>query len=75
MALGEVAAEIGRQLDVPVEAVPDDEADDHFLWLAPIVALDTRAANETTRALLGWEPTHPGLLDDLRAGRYTDGPT
>ena len=33
--LGDVAAEIGRQLDLPVRAVPDAEATDHFLWLAP----------------------------------------
>jgi len=23
-----------------------------------------------TRQLLGWEPTHPGLLEDIAAGHY-----
>jgi nucleoside-diphosphate-sugar epimerase len=73
--LGEVAAEIGRQLDLPVRSLSEDEAADHFLWLAPIVALDTRASSVATRTLLGWQPSHPGLLDDLRAGRYTDTPS
>ena len=31
--------------------------------------LDPRAL---TRELLGWTPTHPGLLADLDAGSYAD---
>ncbi len=27
-----------------------------------------------TRELLGWQPTHPGLLDDLDKGHYFDPP-
>lgn len=72
--LGDVAAEIGRQLGLPVRAVPADEAEDHFLWLASFVALDSPASSVTTRALLDWQPTGAGLLDDLSTGRYTDGP-
>jgi len=72
--LGEVAAEIGRQLDLPVRAVPDAEAEDHFLWLGTFVGLDTLASSDVTRRTFGWEPTRPGLLDDLAAGRYTDDP-
>jgi len=72
--LGDVAAAIGRQLDVPVRPVPDTEATDHFLWLGPMVALDTRASSAVTRRAFGWTPTGPGLLDDVAAGSYTDGP-
>jgi nucleoside-diphosphate-sugar epimerase len=71
--LGDVAAEIGRQLGVPARAVPDAEAADHFLWLAPLVALDTRASSAVTRRAFGWQPTGPELLEDLAAGAYTDG--
>jgi nucleoside-diphosphate-sugar epimerase len=71
VALGDVAAEIGRQLDVPVRAVPDEEAEDHFLWLSTFVGLDTLASSTATRSAFGWEPDRPGLLDDLAAGRYT----
>ena len=70
--LGDVAAEIGRRLDLPARPVPAAEAADHFLWLAPMVALDTRASSAVTRRALGWEPTGPGLLEDLAAGAYTD---
>jgi nucleoside-diphosphate-sugar epimerase len=68
--LGDVAAEIGRRLDLPVRAEPDAEAAGHFFWLAPMVSLDTRASSALTRTAFGWEPTHPGLLDDLAAGAY-----
>jgi nucleoside-diphosphate-sugar epimerase len=72
--LGEVADEIGRRLGLPTRAVPAAEAADHFLWLAPIVALDTRASSAVTRRAFDWEPTGPGLLEDLAAGAYTDEP-
>lgn len=33
--------------------------------------LDSRASNELTRELLGWEPTHPTLIPDLQEGPYS----
>ena len=54
--------------------MPDAEAEDHFLWLGTFVGLDTLASSDVTRRTFGWEPTRPGLLDDLAAGRYTDDP-
>ena len=35
-----------------------------------IVALDSPASSALTRELLGWQPTHPGLIDDLDEGHY-----
>jgi nucleoside-diphosphate-sugar epimerase len=64
----DIAAAIGEGLGVPVESRPPE----HFRFLGPLVSLDNRASNAKTRALLGWEPTHPGLLEDLRAGFYFD---
>jgi hypothetical protein len=31
-----------------------------------------RASNTLIRELLGWQPTHPGLIDDLDNARYFD---
>jgi nucleoside-diphosphate-sugar epimerase len=62
----EIAEVVGRQLDLPVRTVSPE----HFGWLAAFLAMDSPASNALTRDLLGWEPTHPGLLDDLEAGHY-----
>jgi nucleoside-diphosphate-sugar epimerase len=54
-------------------AVPgsDDEArtrlGDYF---AEVLLLDQATAAARARAELAWEPTHPGLVDDLRYGSY-----
>ncbi|WP_370082497.1 SDR family oxidoreductase [Streptacidiphilus sp. MAP12-16] len=60
-AVRNIAAVIGRRLDLPVESVPQER----FGPLGPIFATDQPASSGHTRAALGWEPTHPSLLDDL----------
>ncbi|MFC1429689.1 SDR family oxidoreductase [Streptacidiphilus sp. N1-3] len=60
-AVRDIAAVIGRRLDLPVKSVPTES----FGPLGPIFATDQPASGAHTRAALGWEPTHPGLLDDL----------
>ena len=34
------------------------------------VSLDNPASSALTRELLGWQPAHPGLLDDIGQGHY-----
>ena len=36
--------------------------------------MDVQASSARTRELLGWEPTEPGLLEDLEQGHYTREP-
>ncbi len=62
-----LAETIGQGIGVPTRSVPAAEAAAHFGWLAMVVALDNRVSSEATRALLGWKPERPGLLDDVRA--------
>jgi len=66
----EIAAIIGRHLDVPVASLRTEEAAEHFGWLSAFFAADVPASSAATRELLGWHPTGPGLLDDLAAGHY-----
>ena len=66
----DIAEVIGRQLDVPVVSVSTEAAGDHFGFLAHLLALDSPASSAVTRELLGWQPTHPGLIADLEAGHY-----
>ncbi|HEX4421594.1 MAG TPA: SDR family oxidoreductase [Kofleriaceae bacterium] len=65
-----IAEVIGRHLDVPVISTPPEAAADHFGWLAAFLGLDTPATSELTRKLLGWQPEHLGLIDDLEQGHY-----
>ncbi|MFJ4596996.1 SDR family oxidoreductase [Kitasatospora sp. NPDC088861] len=60
-AVRDIAAVIGRRLDLPVEPVPQES----FGPLGPIFAADQPASSAHTRTALRWEPTHPGLLADL----------
>jgi nucleoside-diphosphate-sugar epimerase len=66
----EIAAMIGRKLNLPVVSVAADKAAEHFGWFAPFAAFDNAASSEKTRRAFGWQPTQPGLLEDLERGGY-----
>lgn len=66
----EIAEAIGRKLDVPTMSIAPEQAGEHFGWLAGFVALDVRVSSALTREQLGWEPTHPGLIEDLEQDHY-----
>jgi nucleoside-diphosphate-sugar epimerase len=68
--LREVAAAIGAQLDIPVVAIAPGDAAKHFTWLANFLALDSPASSALTRKLLDWQPSQPGLIEDLTMGHY-----
>jgi nucleoside-diphosphate-sugar epimerase len=65
-----IAEVIGRHLGLPVVAISPDDAAEHFTWLAGFLAIDSPASSTLTRELMGWEPTNPGLVDDLDQGHY-----
>jgi len=65
-----IAAVIGRHLNVPVVAISPEDAGAHFGFLAAFLGVDSPASSALTRALLEWQPTHPGLIDDLDQGHY-----
>jgi hypothetical protein len=53
-----------------VVSIAPDDAPAHFTWMAGFIGADSPASNALTRELLGWEPTGPGLIDDLEQGHY-----
>jgi nucleoside-diphosphate-sugar epimerase len=61
---------IGRKLGVPALSVSPEDAVGHFGFLGFILPLDCVTSSARTRESLGWEPTHPGLLDDLGEDHY-----
>ena len=60
-AVRDIAGVIGRRLGLPVESVPEET----FGPFGPIFAMDQPASSNQTREALGWQPVHPGLLEDL----------
>jgi nucleoside-diphosphate-sugar epimerase len=70
VALREIAEALGKGLNVPVIAIDPDKAAGHFGWLAHFAAVDMPASSEWTRKTLGWEPTGPGLVEDLTNMKY-----
>jgi nucleoside-diphosphate-sugar epimerase len=74
IALRDLAAVIGRHLNVTVVSKSAEEAEAHFGWIARFAGLDMAASSALTQQWLAWHPTHPGLLDDLEHGDYFDNP-
>jgi nucleoside-diphosphate-sugar epimerase len=63
-----IAEVIGRRLSVPVECVPAES----FGVLGTIFAVDQPSSGALTSERLGWNPTHPSLLEDLETGDYPE---
>ena len=66
----EIAETIGEGLKVPAVSIPPEKAGEHFGWFAHFAGLDMPASSEWTRKTLGWEPTGPGLIEDLTNMKY-----
>jgi nucleoside-diphosphate-sugar epimerase len=69
-----IAEVIGRRLNVPVVSKTPAEAVALLGFIGHVLGQDAPASNALTRQRLGWQPTHPGLLEDLEQGRYFDAP-
>ena len=65
-----MAEVIGRHLNLPVISVSPGYAGEHFGGLSRLLAADVPASSALTRELLGWQPTQPGLIEDLDQGHY-----
>lgn len=70
VSLREIAEKLGGGLNMPVVSLTPEQAAEHFTWLAHFAELDMPASSEWTRKTLGWEPTGPGLIEDLTNMRY-----
>ncbi len=70
VSLREIAETLAKGLKIPVVSLDPDKAAEHFGWLAHFAALDMPASSTKTRQLLNWEPTGPGLIEDLTNMKY-----
>ena len=62
-----IAEVIGSGMGVPVRSLSADEVGDYLGWMAMFAGVDNLVSNDITRETMGWEPTGPDLLNDLRA--------
>ncbi|MFK3648304.1 NAD-dependent epimerase/dehydratase family protein [Lysobacter enzymogenes] len=72
VAMREIVETVGRRLQLPVESIAPEQAQSQFGWLALFAGHDFPASSEQTRRWLGWTPTGPGLIEDLRRLELAD---
>jgi len=66
-----IAEAIGEGLGLPVTSIDPADAVAHFGFIGQFFGMEMSATSDETRKLLGWEPTGPGLLEDIAAGAYS----
>ncbi len=65
-----IAQAIGDGLGLGTRSIAAEQVMEHFSFLGMFAGLDSPAVATDTKALLGWAPTGPGLLEDLAEGHY-----
>ena len=71
VSLRDIAETIAKGLKVPLISIPAEKAVEHFgMFFGRAVTQDMPASSEWTRKILGWEPTGPGLIEDLANMQY-----
>jgi hypothetical protein len=65
-----IAATIAGKLGVETKSITDEEAPQYLGFLAAFAGIDNPTSNDKTREVLGWEPTHPGWVEDVENGHY-----
>lgn len=66
VSLKAIATAIGERLNLPVVSLEHDAAAAHFGWLMHFMETDMIAASAATQQRLGWHPTGPGLIENIR---------
>ena len=67
----QIAEVIGEGLHIPTMSVSPETAMDHFGWFGAFAGFDLPASSAWTRERLGWRPTGPDLMTDLKAMDYS----
>jgi nucleoside-diphosphate-sugar epimerase len=65
-----IAEAIAKGLGVPAQSIAVADAATHLGGLAHFAQVHNPTSSARTRELLGWKPTHAGLLADLAEGHY-----
>jgi len=66
----DIAEAIGHGLNLPTTSKSGKNAEAHFGWFTHFASLGCPASSAKTRHTLGWQPTQPSLLEDLKSASY-----
>ena len=66
----DIAAIVGKRLNLPVVGKSGDEAAAHFGWFERFAGIDAPTSSAKTRETLGWNPSEPSLLADVDSAAY-----
>jgi nucleoside-diphosphate-sugar epimerase len=70
---GAIAEALGTVLGLPVRSIDPAHATEHFGVVGHFFGQTLTGSSVRTRELLSWDPTGPGLIEDILGGAYTDG--
>jgi nucleoside-diphosphate-sugar epimerase len=65
-----IAETIAGKLGIEAKRITDEEAPQYLGFLAAFAGFDNPTSNAKTRAVLGWEPNHPGWVEAVQTGHY-----
>jgi nucleoside-diphosphate-sugar epimerase len=66
----ELADVFAKILNVPTRALTQEQAAEHFGWMAMFAGLDMPASSARTQAELGWKPKEIGVIEDISRQGY-----
>lgn len=70
VALRAIAEVLAEGLKLPLKSISLEEAPAHFGWLGHFAGMDMPASSAWTQQKLGWKPTGPGMIADLKNMDY-----
>jgi nucleoside-diphosphate-sugar epimerase len=65
-----IAETIAGKLGIETKSITGEEAPQYLGFLAGFAGLDNPVSTEKTKKVLGWEPIHPGWVEDVQTGHY-----
>lgn len=63
--VADIAAFIGKKLDLPTRAITKEQAMKRFGFVGMAMAMGGRKTANFTKEWLGWKPTGPSLFDEM----------
>ncbi|KAF7197810.1 hypothetical protein HII31_00899 [Pseudocercospora fuligena] len=61
----DIMTAVGSKLQLPVQSKSPEEGQALLGFFGHVVGADNPTSSEKSRKALGWQPTHPGLVEDI----------